>query len=204
MEKLKALKWNHIIEALIMIVIGCVLIFWSNASLVIMARALAVLLVLAGLVMVISYFVHKERTIAMSGGFALGVVVAVIGVWIFLKPDTFTDLIPKLFGVFILLSGLMNLWQTISLVRYKYGYWWVSLILALITVGSGAFLLFYPSVVKELLVKFIGGFLAYDGLSNLWTISRLGKFERAVKREMKDAEAVDTTAEIVSSDSAEK
>ena len=88
--------------------------------------------------------------------------------------------------------------------RYKYGYWWVSLILALITVGFGAFLLFYPSVVKELLVKFIGGFLAYDGLSNLWTISRLGKFERAVKREMKDAEAVDTTAEIVSSDSAEK
>ena len=48
MEKLRALKWNHIIEALIMIVIGGVLIFRSNASLVIMARALAVLLVLAG------------------------------------------------------------------------------------------------------------------------------------------------------------
>ena len=203
MEKLKSLKWNHIIEALIMIVIGGVLIFWSNASLVIMARALAILLILAGAVMIISYFVHKERTIAMSGGFVLGVVVAVIGVWIFLKPDTFTDLIPKLFGVFIFLSGLMNLWQTISLVRYKYGYWWVSLILAIITVGLGAFLLFYSSVAKELLVKFIGGFLMYDGVSNLWTISRLGKLERAVKRELRDAEAVETTGEIVS-DSAEK
>ena len=203
MEKLKSLKWNHIIEALIMIVIGGVLIFWSNASLVIMARALAILLILAGAVMIISYFVHKERTIAMSGGFVLGVVVAVIGVWIFLKPDTFTDLIPKLFGVFIFLSGLMNLWQTISLVRYKYGYWWVSLILAIITVGLGAFLLFYSSLAKELLVKFIGGFLMYDGVSNLWTISRLGKLERAVKRELRDAEAVETTGEIVS-DSAEK
>ena len=203
MEKLKSLKWNYIIEALIMIVIGGVLIFWSNASLVIMARALAILLILAGAVMIISYFVHKERTIAMSGGFALGVVVAVIGVWIFLKPDTFTDLIPKLFGVFIFLSGLMNLWQTISLVRYKYGYWWVSLILTIITVGLGAFLLFYSSVAKELLVKFIGGFLMYDGVSNLWTISRLGKLERAVKRELRDAEAVETTGEIVS-DSAEK
>ena len=203
MEKLKSLKWNYIIEALIMIVIGGVLIFWSNASLVIMARALAILLILAGAVMIISYFVHKERTIAMSGGFVLGVVVAVIGVWIFLKPDTFTDLIPKLFGVFIFLSGLMNLWQTISLVRYKYGYWWVSLILAIITVGLGAFLLFYSSLAKELLVKFIGGFLMYDGVSNLWTISRLGKLERAVKRELRDAEAVETTGEIVS-DSAEK
>ncbi|RKM61452.1 hypothetical protein D6855_06050 [Butyrivibrio sp. CB08] len=203
MERLKSLKWNHIIEALIMIGIGAVLIFWSNASLVIMARALAVLLILAGAVMVISYFIHKEKTLAMSGGFALGVVVAAIGVWIFLKPDTFTDLIPKLFGVFIFLSGLMNLWQTISLIRYKYAYWWISLILAIITVGLGAFLLFYPSVAKELLIKLIGGFLLYDGISNLWTISRLGKLERAAKQALRDAEAVDTKGEIVG-DSAEK
>ncbi len=203
MERLKSLKWNHIIEALIMIAIGAVLIFWSNATLVIMARALAVLLILAGSVMVISYFVHKEKTLVMSGGFALGVVVVAIGVWIFIRPDTFTDLIPKLFGVFIFLSGLMNLWQTISLIRYKYAYWWVSLILALITVGIGAFLLFYSSVAKELLVKFIGGFLLYDGISNLWTISRLGKLERAMKQELRDAQAVDTEGEIVES-SAEK
>ena len=164
---------------------------------------MTVLLVLAGAVMVISYFVHQNKTIAMSGGFALGVVIAAIGVWIFLKPDTFTDLIPKLFGAFIFLSGLMNLWQTISLIRYKYGFWWISLILALITVGLGAFLLFYPSVAKELLIKLIGGFLLYDGVSNLWTISRLGKFERAAKQAIRDAEAVDTKAEIVE-DSAEK
>lgn len=203
MEKLKALKWNHIIEALIMIGIGAVLIFWSNASLVIMARVLAILLILAGAVMILSYFIHSERTFAMSGGFALGVVIVAIGAWIFVKPDTFTDLIPKLFGLFIFLSGLMNLWQTISLVRYKYGLWWVSLILALITVGLGAFLLFYPSVAKELMIKLIGGFLAYDGISNLWTISRLGKFERMAVQAVKDAEAVETKGEIVE-DSAEK
>jgi uncharacterized membrane protein HdeD (DUF308 family) len=139
----------------------------------------------------------------MSGGFALGVAIVAIGAWIFFKPEAFTDLIPKLFGLFILLSGLLNLWQTISLVRLHYGLWWLALILALITVGFGAFLLFYPSVAKELMVKLIGIFLAYDGISNLWTISRLSKFERAAVQAMKDAEAVDVVGEIVE-DSAEK
>ncbi len=48
-----------------------------------------------------------------------------------------------------------------------------------------------------------GIFLAYDGISNLWTISRLSKFERAAVQAMKDAEAVDVVGEIVE-DSAEK
>ncbi len=205
MEKLKAIKWNHIVESLVMLVIGIILIFWTRASLVIMARALAVLLVIAGVVMVISYFVHKEKSFLISGSFALGLIVAAIGVWIFLKPDDFTDFIPKLFGVFILASGLINLWQTISLIRFKYGLWWISLILALVTVGLGCFLLFNPTEAKEFAVRIIGGILAYDGVSNLWTISRISKFEKAAMQVIKDAEAIDAEAEIVDdNDSAER
>ena len=122
----------------------------------------------------------------------MGVIIAAIGVWIFLKPDTFTDFIPKLFGVFILLSGLMNLGQTISLVGYRYSLWWISLILALGTIGMGAFLLFNPKDAKEIAVTIIGIFLVYDGITNLWTISRVSKYAKRVNQEMNavDVEAV--------------
>lgn len=192
METLKKLKANYIVEALVMIAIGAVLIFWTEASLIIMARALAVLLVFAGVVFVISYFFHKDKSIVMSGGFAMGIIIAAIGVWIFLKPDTFTDFIPKLFGVFILISGLMNLAQTISLVSYRYSLWWISLILAVGTIGMGAFLLFNPKDAKEIAVTIIGIFLVYDGLTNLWTISRVSKYAKRVNQELNavDVEAV--------------
>ncbi|MBQ9302924.1 HdeD family acid-resistance protein [Butyrivibrio sp.] len=192
METLKKMKLNYVIEAIVMIAIGAVLIFWTEASLLIMARALAILLVLAGVIFVFSYFLHKERSIVMSGGFAMGVIIAAIGVWIFLKPDTFTDFIPKLFGVFILLSGLMNLGQTISLVSYRYSLWWISLILAVGTIGMGAFLLFNPKDAKEIAVTIIGIFLVYDGITNLWTISRVSKYAKRVNQEMNavDVEAV--------------
>ncbi|SEF77281.1 Uncharacterized membrane protein HdeD, DUF308 family [Butyrivibrio sp. Su6] len=192
METLKKMKLNYVIEAIVMIAIGAVLIFWTEASLLIMARALAILLVIAGVIFVFSYFLHKERSIVMSGGFAMGVIIAAIGVWIFLKPDAFTDFIPKLFGVFILLSGLMNLGQTISLVSYRYSLWWISLILAVGTIGMGAFLLFNPKDAKEIAVTIIGIFLVYDGITNLWTISRVSKYAKRVNQEMNavDAEAV--------------
>jgi len=193
METLKKMKLNYVIEAVVMIAIGAVLIFWTEASLLIMARALAILLVLAGVIFVFSYFLHKERSIVMSGGFAMGVIIAAIGVWIFLKPDTFTDFIPKLFGVFILLSGLMNLGQTISLVSYRYSLWWISLILAVGTIGMGAFLLFNPKDAKEIAVTIIGIFLVYDGITNLWTISRVSKYAKRVNQEMN---AVDVEAAV--------
>ena len=192
METLKKMKLNYVIEAIVMIAIGAVLIFWTEASLLIMARALAILLIIAGVIFVFSYFLHKERSIVMSGGFAMGVIIAAIGVWIFLKPDTFTDFIPKLFGVFILLSGLMNLGQTISLVSYRYSLWWISLVLAVGTIIMGAFLLFNPKDAKEIAVTIIGIFLVYDGITNLWTISRVSKYAKRVNQEMNavDVEAV--------------
>ncbi len=203
MERLKEIKAHYIIEAAVMIIVGIVLIVWSRASLVIMARALAVLLVIAGALMVATYFIRKERNLVMSGGLAMGIVVAVIGVWIFMKPETFTDLIPKLFGAFILVSGIMNILQTISLIKYSYGLWWLSLIFAIITVGLCGFLIFNSALANEIVVTVIGIFLVYNGATNMWTVSRVTKYAKAVSQAVRDSQAIDAKGEYVS-DSAER
>ena len=195
MEKLKQLKWNYIIEALIMVVIGIVLIIWPQGSLEMMAKALAILLILAGGVMIASYFIHKERTIAVSGGLAMGIIVAAIGVWIFIYPSPFIDFVPRLFGVFIIASGINNLAQTLSLIRSSYGLWWLSLLFALITIILGGILLFNPKFIENILVALIGGFLVFDGLTNLWTVSRVTKFTRAADQAIKDSNAIDVDAQ---------
>ena len=195
MEKLKQLKWNYIIEALIMVAVGIVLIVWPQGSLEVMAKALAILLFLAGTVMIASYFIHKERTIAVSGGLALGIIVAAIGVWIFIYPSPFIDFVPRLFGVFIIASGINNLAQTLSLIRSSYGLWWLSLLFALITIILGGILLFNPKFIENILVALIGGFLVFDGLTNLWTVSRVTKFTRAADQAIKDSNAIDVEAQ---------
>lgn len=199
-NKLKSIKWNYIFESLIMVVIGAVLIIWPQGSLEIMAKALAILLLLAGVVLVASYIAHKERSLVMSGGLALGIIVAALGVFIFVNPSPFIDFIPRLFGVFIIASGITNLTQTISLLRMQYGMWWLSLSFALLTIILGGILLFNPTMAENLLVTIIGGFLAFDGLTNLWTASRISKFSRVARQAYKDANAIDVEAEIIDSD----
>ncbi len=204
MDIFKKLKVEYVVQSIIVIAIGIALSIWAPARIPMMAKILAALLFVVGVTFVVTYFFKKERGFVDSGQFAFGILVAAVGVWIFLNPETFTDFIPKIFGVFILVSGLMNLGQTVSLIKYQYGLWGVSLVLAIITIGLGSFLLFRATEAKELVVRLIGGFLIYDGVSNLWTASRLGKFRKAYEQVKKDAEAIDVDAKIIESDSAEK
>ena len=197
MGVLKKLRLDYVVKAVVMVVIGIILAVWTKASLDFMARALAVLLVVIGAVFIISYFVKKERTFVISGGLAAGIIIAAIGGWIFINPGTFTDFIPKLFGIFILVSGLGNLWQTISLIRYKSRAWWVSLIIAIGTVAIGGYLLFNPTNAKEIAVTLIGIFLIVDGVTNLINAVLVGI---AADRAEQEKNALDVEAEIVEAD----
>lgn len=207
MDVFKKAKLEYVVQSLVIIAIGVVFIVWAPAVIPWMAKVLAGLLIVVGAIFVLSYFFKKERGFVDSGQFAFGILVAAVGVWIFINPTTFTNFIPKIFGAFILISGLMNLGQTISLARYKYGMWWLSLIFALATVGIGAGLIWKAAEANELIVRLIGGFLVYDGLSNLWTASRISKYGKAFEAARQEAEAIDTEGEIVEverTDSAEK
>ncbi len=197
MGALKKIKPDYAIKAIVMVAIGVLLAFWTEASLDFMARALAVLLVIIGVVFIVTYFVKKERTFIISGGLAAGIIVAAIGGWIFVNPGTFTDFIPKLFGIFILVSGLGNLWQAISLIKYKSKAWWVSLLIALVTVGLGGYLLFNPTDAKEIAVTLIGIFLIVDGVTNLISALIVGT---AYNRYEQEKNAIDVEAQIVESD----
>ena len=185
------------VRALTLIVVGIVLTIWTKASLDVMARALAVLLFVIGSILIIAYLARKEKNFTISGGFVAGIIIAAIGAWIFVNPGSFTDFIPKLFGIFIMVSGLSNLGQTISLIKYKSSKWWVSLIIAIVTCGLGAFLFFNPTDAKEIAVTIIGVFLIVDGITNLITAFLVGN---AAKRMQQEKEAIDVEAMVVEED----
>jgi uncharacterized membrane protein HdeD (DUF308 family) len=201
METVKKFKLHVLVQSIVMIAIGIVLVVWTKASLDIMAKALAVLLLLIGLVFIVNFVFRKEKTFVPSAEFVVGILVAAVGGWIFLNPGPFTDFIPKLFGIFIIVSGLGNLGQTISLIKYKAKTWWISLLIALVTVGLGAFLVFNPTEAKEIAVSLIGVFLIIDGVTNLINIIMV---IIAASQAEKDEEALVSTAEVVSESPVEK
>ena len=186
---LKKLGINYVADAVICMVIGLVLLLWPGVTMAILCKALAVMLAVAGVVMIISFFVNKDAGVGYTATFAIGLIITVIGVWIFTRPEAFISLIPIIAGVIIVVNGITNLAQAISLAQVSYQKWWLALVFAAITILLGAYLVFKPVNAVELAVRIIGVILIYDGISNIWVASRVHKF---VKNAKQDAEAIDT------------
>lgn len=185
---LKKIKTNVVISSLLCVVLGLVLVLRPGLSMRIVCTAVGVVLIVSGVMRMIAYFAGRDGSMYSQINLIFGIVLAVVGVWITVKPDKVLAIIPIIVGIVIVLHGLHNLKQSAELWRDKYDKWWVACIMGVLTVGFGVLLICRPFAAIDTVVMMIGIFLIYDGLSNIWIVSRVYKNAKELRQE---AEAVD-------------
>ena len=192
MKLLKKLKTNIVISAILCILLGIVLVAWPDLSMQIVCTAIGAVLLIGGGVRLAVYFTAKDGSVYAQMNLITGIILAVVGVWILMQPDKVLAIIPIIVGIVIALHGINNLQQAITLCKEKYDKWWIALILGLLTVGFGVLLVCRPFEALNTAVMMIGIFLIYDGISDIWIVSRIYRMAKMVKQE---AEALDVVAE---------
>jgi len=185
---LKKIKTNVMVSALICIALGVVLVVWPGLSVKVVCMAIGVVLVLNGISRLMNFIFGKDDSVFSQMNLIMGIIITVIGGWILFQPGTIIAMIPILVGIIIVIHGINNLQQTVSLCQSRYDKWWVALLLALLTIGFGVLLIFNPFAAVDTLIRFIGAFLVYDGASDMWIMSRIS---RNVKQARQDMEALD-------------
>ncbi|MCI7041881.1 MAG: DUF308 domain-containing protein [Lachnospiraceae bacterium] len=185
---LKNLKANYTLSAIICVVIGVVLIIWPGTSTQVVCMVLGGMLMIYGIVQIILYLFARERTLYLQGMLILGIVFSVVGAWILLKPETIIAAVPIIMGIIIIMHGLHNAIQAIDLKKMDYENWWVALLFGILTIVLGVVLVCNPFGAVEIVVRVIGAFLIYDGISDMWILSRLFKTKKNAERII-DAEA---------------
>lgn len=181
-DYLKNLKANYTLSAIICVVIGLVLIIWPGTSTQLVCMVLGSVLLLYGLIQLALYLFARERTLYLQGMLVLGIIFCVLGVWILLKPEIVIATVPIIIGIIIVVHGLHKISQAISLNKMGYDNWWVALLFGILTVALGGVLIYNPFSVINTVVRVIGAFLLYDGLSNMWILSRVFKTKRNIDR----------------------
>ncbi len=187
---LKSLKANYTISAAVCALLGLVLVIWPGATSQIICMLLGGVLLAYGILQIAIYLFNRERTIVLQGMMLLGIVFAVIGLWILLKPEMIIVAVPVIVGVLIVIHGLHNVVQALALKKDGYENWWLAFVLGMLTVIFGGVLIFNPFKAIELVVRIIGVFLIYDGVSDIWILSRVFKVKRDKERII-DASFVD-------------
>ena len=194
MNYIKSLKVNYLLSAVICVILGIVLLVWPGQSTQVVCMVLGIVLGGFGLIQIILYLATKEKTMISHSMMMLGVVLAVIGGWIVLKPETIIKAVPMIVGILIVIHGFHNAVQAIDLKKMQYDNWWVALLLSLLTVALGVVLICNPFTIVDTVVRIIGAFLVYDGLSDMWILSRVFKTKKNREK------IIDTDAVIVDED----
>lgn len=194
MNYIKSLKVNYSLSAVICVILGIVLLVWPGHSTQVVCMVLGIVLGGFGLIQIILYLATKEKTMVSHSMMMLGVVLAVIGGWIVLKPETIIKAVPMIVGILIVIHGFHNAVQAIDLKKMQYDNWWVALLLSLLTVALGVVLICNPFTIVDTVVRIIGAFLVYDGLSDMWILSRVFKTKKNREK------IIDTDAVIVDED----
>lgn len=185
----KKFKANELISSLIFVVIGLVLLIWPGTSTQVVCMVLGGVLLAYGVIQIVMHLLAKEKTLYHQGMLILGIILLVIGAWILLKPDMIIAAVPVIMGIIIVMHGVHNIVQGLQLKGMDYEKWWIAFTLGIVTVVLGSVLIYNPFSVVNTVVRVIGAFLIYDGISRIWIVSRVSK-SRKIKEKIIDAEAV--------------
>lgn len=187
---LKGLKANYTVSAGLCTLLGLVLLIWPGTTMRIVCTLLGGMLLIYGLLQIVLWLISRERTMISQGMMVFGIVLAVIGVWILMQPEMIIMAVPVIVGVLIVIHGIHNIVQAIALKKDDYDRWWLAFLFGALTVVLGGILVYNPFEVAETVVRFIGIFLIYDGVSDIWILSRVFKVKRD-KEKIIDVDYVD-------------
>lgn len=160
------------------IVVGLVMVIFPSMTQTTIAYVLAVLLVLFGLFRLLRYFHKTDRDGDgdVEYGSPLDFVVGVLFIVLAgLVAKMFISIIPLVFGIFILICGVLKLEQGITLARAKSDKTKAVMVIAAITIAIGLLAAFNPFSAGRVLIIIVGAGLIFSGVTDLVTAAFVSK-----------------------------
>lgn len=173
LQNLKNLKANDMISSIIYMAIGLVLVIRPGTSTQVVCMVLGIVLLVYGVVQIGLSLFKKEKTLLSQGMLIFGIIFSVLGIWILIKPEMIIAAVPVIVGVVIIIHGLHNVLRALELKKMDYGDWWMALFFGILTLAFGMVFAYNPFKVVNTVVRVIGIFLIYEGISDLWILNRI-------------------------------
>ena len=186
---------SKFVTSLIYILLGVALIMEPTLVEDMFCYLLAGAAMVIGLLKLLSYLLTKVETRISedTNGFAIGVSLMILGVFILTKGTMFIILIPFILGFMITFKGVEGIQNILNLRKFGYGIQKGSLIASLIIIAFGLLVMVNPFSTKKLLLVMLGAGLLVSGLFDIIAdILFTHKLKKGVKpEETAIAEAVD-------------
>ncbi len=171
-EKIKGLRLNITVSAVISIVIGVLLLVYPTQSLVTISRVIACIIILSGASIIISQLYERGFN---PLGIVVGGILAIVGIWIFRAPDAIVSIIPIAIGVILVVHGVQDLGLALEGLKAKASKPWLSFVIAALNILLGVICIAGAFQIVKLSIQLIGIMLIFDGITDFGIVHNVRK-----------------------------
>ena len=200
MEKLmKKFFRSSIITSVVLLALGLLLFFQSEATIVVISYVIGGILVALGVLAIIKFIQGTNKEGKNELEIVYGVVTVILGILIRKNPEAIASVIPLILGVAIIISSATKLQYAFELRANKNKLWKATMLVSIISTLCGVILLFNPFKGAVVFTKVVGMFIIIYALLDIistFTIKRNVKIiHNAIEAVVTDAEVIEETEE---------
>lgn len=173
---LKRSSWTDIVISIIFVLLGTLLVVKPFETLGAISVILGVVFIAMGVLKLVEYYTSDPKEDYLL---VMALVTVIVGVLILFASDTILSLFRIILGIWILISGVMDLQIVLEWREFKSPYWIISLIFAILMMFAGIIVL----VNKDILLKTMGIMVIFYGILDI--IDRI-IFMKKIKKYIKN------------------
>ena len=167
---MRTAKIGYIVSSILFCIFGAVLMIFPQISISVIGLFVGWAMILFGVVKIIGYFSKDLFRLAFQYDLAFGILLAVLGMIILIRPEMMMNFLCVALGVAILSDGLFKVQIAVDSKIFGINKWWLIMIAALLTGCVGLALIFRPSDAAVALTTMLGIALILDGLMSMITV----------------------------------
>lgn len=195
MEKLmKKFFRTSIITSIILIALGILLIFQSEATIMAISYLIGGILVALGVMAGIKFFRNTNNENKGDLDLVYGIVSVILGIIVIKNPEAIASIMPIILGISIIISSATKLQYSFELKSNGNNLWKTTMLISIFSTLCGIVLLFNPFKAMTYFTKIVGVFIIiYSILDTIstYTINRNAKiFQKSIEEGVSEAVVV--------------
>ena len=189
---------SSLISSVGLSILGILLIFESEATIVSISYIIGGILIAMGVLGIMRYF-YSEINSLMD--IIYGVVTVILGLVVILNPQAIASIIPFIIGILIIISSVTKLQYALTLNKYKNPLWKTTLIISIITLIFGLVLIFNPFAGAVFITKLVGALILLYGILDIISTMTIKKTFKQIhiaieakEEDIKEAKVIEETS----------
>lgn len=186
MDKMKKFFKSSIVSSVLLMILGWLLIFKSEATVIIISYIIGGGLIALGVVALLRYIKETKENKATELDILYGIITMILGVLVISNPKTLASIIPFVLGVCIVVNSSVKIQYAMELKNDNNKLWKATMIVATLCAICGVVLIFNPFAGAQVITKAIGIFIIVYAVLDMVSTITIRRNVMSIKKAIED------------------